>query len=81
MHAGKKDNKESQECPKTPTLARLHAMGLGEEIKDLTLPEPPDDEEEPFEGELYDGETNIGPMDAEEYSDDVGTGAVIASIH
>ena len=59
-------------------------MGVGEETGDLTIPEPPeplDDGEKPFEGEFYDGEADLGPIGTEEHFDDVGTGAVLASIH
>jgi hypothetical protein len=68
--------------------AQMHTMGVGEEIRDLNIskdPEPLESsnnmEEEPFKGELYDGDTDIGPTDVEEYTDDMGPGAIIASIH
>lgn len=66
----------SKECPKTPSSARLHAMGADPESMESPAPEP--EEEEPFEGVEYEGpEDTDPPMD--DY--DEGIAAIIASIH
>ena len=79
----------SRECSKTPTSARLHAMGMRDEgtpekDENLTVLDAYEannlgDESTPFEGENFDGEADA--LEADYYLDDAGTGAVLASIH
>src|SRR6266849_2168905 len=79
---GKKGHyKGSRECPKTPSSARLHTMGTETEMEEPSSAENPETPEDIFDGEEYDGEEDFGPTEEEPETDDVGTGAVIASIH
>jgi hypothetical protein len=74
----------SKECPKTPSSARLHMMGVGEEVENSedSNPEKCDPRhEDSFEGEEYEGESDVGPANKDPEPDDVGIGATIASIH
>src|SRR6266852_7488790 len=67
---GQKGNyKGSHECPKTPSSARLYAMGADSGGEDTTSneEETPDD---PFDGEEYGGEEDFGPTEAHSTSDD-----------
>lgn len=78
---GKKGHyRGSKECPKTPTSARIHALGLDQDSEELEAPEDNDEAEEtPFEGEDFDGEADYGPIDEE--ADDNGAGVIIAGFH
>jgi hypothetical protein len=70
----------SVECPRTPTSARLHAIGVNaadEDNQELIIPDI--QIEEPFEGEDYDGEADVGFEPEDE--DDNGIGAVVATLH
>src|SRR6266849_3020693 len=79
---GKKGHyKGSRECPKTPSSARLHTMGTETEMEEPSSAENPETPEDIFDGEEYDGEEDFGPTEEEPETDDIGTGAVIASIH
>jgi len=78
---GKKGHyRGSKECPKTPTSARIHALGLD---LDPEEPESPEDDNEagetPFDGEDFDGEADYGPIDDED--DENGAGVIIAGFH
>src|SRR5271168_4701528 len=67
--------------------ARLHMMGVGEEVGDSENSEDSNPEkcdprhEDSFEGEEYEGESDVGPANKDPEPDDVGIGATIASIH
>jgi len=78
----------SRECPRTPSSARLHAMGMMENDKvadddeDLNVHDVLEDNNlgddgEPFEGENFEGDADVLETD---YLDDVGTGAILANI-
>ena len=75
--------KGSRECPKTPSSARLHAMGTDSGVEDTIFHEDETPDEEIFDGEEYDGEEeDFGPTEVNSASDDdMGTGAIIANIH
>jgi hypothetical protein len=70
--------KGSKECPKTPTSKRLHAISVDTEDED----NGPEETEEPFEGEDYEGEPDQefdeASEDGEEYE---SYGVAVASIH
>jgi hypothetical protein len=75
--------KGSKECPKTPTSARLHAIGVKaaeEDDEELITPEVEIEVEEPFEGEDYDGNPDV-ELAQEDEEDDYGVGAIVANIH
>jgi hypothetical protein len=66
----------SKECPKTPSSARIHALGIGAEKGEETSPDGHDEEEEIlFEGLEFNG-------DADPESDNnIGSGAIVANFH
>jgi hypothetical protein len=71
----------SKECPKTPLSARIYALGIGAEMGEDTSPDGHDKEEEvPFEGLEFDGDTDIEFTDLES-DDNIGSGAIVANFH
>ena len=80
---GKKGHyKGSRECPKTPSSACLHAMGADSEAEGHASAEAEETSEDIFDrAEYIDYDDDFGPAEVEPEPDDVGTGAVIASIH
>ena len=71
----------SRECLKTPSSARIHAMGYESDQGEGENPDRQDKEEEiPFEGQEYDGDADIELAD-DNYNEHIGTGAIVASIH
>jgi hypothetical protein len=79
---GKKGHyRGSKECPKTPSSARIHALGLENEPGEET---PHDDcieeEEIPFEGPEFDGDANL-ELVIYESDDNIGSGAIVANFH
>ena len=79
---GKKGHyRGSRECPKTPSSARIHAMGYESDQGEGENPDRQDEEEEiPFEGQEYDGDADIELAD-DDYDEHIGTGAIVASVH
>ena len=74
---GKKGHyKGSRECPKTPSSARLHAMGTETEMEEPSFADNPEMPED-----IFDGKEDFGPTEEEPETDDTGIGVVIASIH
>ena len=72
----------SKECPNTPSSARLHAMGAETDAGNTATANDNIAEEDNFDGDEYDDDVgDFGPAEVETESDDVGTGAIIASIH
>jgi hypothetical protein len=71
----------SKECPKTPSSARIHALGIGAERGAETSPDGHDEEEEiPFKGLEFDGDANIEFADPES-DNNIGSGAIVANFH
>jgi hypothetical protein len=69
----------SKECPKTPSSARIHVLGLENELGEET---PRDDcieeEEIPFEGPEFDGDANL-ELVIYESDDNISLGAIVAN--
>jgi hypothetical protein len=79
---GKKGHyKGSKECSKTPSSARMHAMGADADSEEQPHAEEDDASEANFDGEEYSEDDDFGPTEVETPLDDVGTGAVIATLH
>ena len=80
---GKKGHyKGSKECPKTPTSKRLHAISVDTEGEE----EEPQETEEPFKGEDYEGEQDqefneASEEEEEEEEEYEGYGTTVATIH
>src|SRR6266849_9204304 len=56
-------------------------MGMETEMEEPSSAENPEMPEDIFDGEEYNGKEDFGPTEEEPETDDIGTGAVIASIH
>jgi hypothetical protein len=70
----------SKECPKTPSSAHIHALGLENELGEET---PHDDcikEEIPFEGPEFDGDADL-ELVVYESDDNIGLGAIVTNFH
>ena len=65
-----------KECPKTLTLACIHALGIE---PDQAEPETPEEVENPFEGKEFDGKADVEIATSD--FDDNGIGAIIAGFH
>jgi hypothetical protein len=71
----------SKECPKTPSSAQIHVLGIGAEMGEETSPDGHDEEEEiPFEGLEFDGDADIEFTDLES-DNNIGSGAIVANFH
>jgi len=73
--------KGSRECPKTPSSARLHAMGAESDAEGHAPAEVEETSEDLFDGAEYIGDDDFGPTEDTPEFDDEGTGVIIASIH
>jgi hypothetical protein len=72
----------SKECPNTPSSARLHAMGAEADAGNTAPANDNIVEENTFDSDEYNDDVeDFGPAEVETESGDVGTGAIIASIH
>jgi hypothetical protein len=71
----------SKECLKTPSSARIHALGIGAEMGEETSPDKHNEKEEvPFEGLEFNGDADIEFADLES-DDNIGSGAIVANFH
>jgi hypothetical protein len=71
----------SKECPKTPSSACIHALGLENEPGEETPRDNHIEEEEiPFEGPEFDGDANLERV-VYKSDDNIGSGAIIANFH
>ena len=70
-----------RECLKTPSSARIHAMGYESDQGEGENPDRQDEEEEIlFEGQEYNGNTDVELAD-NDYDEHISTGAIITSVH
>jgi hypothetical protein len=70
-----------KECPKTPSSAHIHALGLENEPGEETPHDNRIKEEEiPFEGPEFNGDTDL-ELVVYESGDNIGLGAIIANFH
>ena len=70
----------SKECPKTLTLARIHALGIEPDQAEPETPEEPEEEvKNPFEGKEFDGEADIEIATSD--FDGNGIGAIVVGFH
>jgi hypothetical protein len=56
-------------------------MGTDAEVEEPIPTEDVESEEELYDGREYNGDDDFGPAKVTPESDDIGTGAIIASIH
>jgi hypothetical protein len=79
---GKKGHyRGSKECPKTLSSACIHALGLENELGEETPHDNHIEEEEiPFEGPEFDGDTNL-ELVIYESDNNIGSGAIVANFH
>jgi hypothetical protein len=71
----------SKECPKTPSLARIHMLGLENEPGEETPRDDRIEEEEiPFEGPEFEGDADL-ELVVYESDDNIGLGAIVANFH
>jgi hypothetical protein len=71
----------SKECPKTPSSARIHTLGLENEPGEETPHDNRIEEEEiPFEGPEFNGDADL-ELVIYESDDNIGSGAIVANFH
>jgi hypothetical protein len=71
----------SKECPKTPSSACIHALGLENELGEETPCDNCIEEEEiPFKGPEFNGDTDL-ELVIYESDNNIGSGAIIANFH
>ena len=70
----------SEECPKTLTLAPIHALGIESDQAEPETPEEPEEEvENPFEGKEFDGKADVEIATSD--FDNNGIGAIVVGFH
>jgi hypothetical protein len=79
---GKKGHyRGSKECLKTPSSARIHALGLENEPGEETPRDDRIEEEEiPFKGPEFNGDANLEVV-VYESDDNIGSGAIVPNFH